>query len=111
MIRRPPRSTLFPYTTLFRSTTSSRPSRSKAPPSMNTDFLVVGGMITAFVAAILLLPGKILSLPGSLETAQKQKRDPGADHSPASPQGADESMVLDVILPRAGGRHISSSLL
>src|SRR5687768_17708181 len=26
MIRRPPRSTLFPYTTLFRSATSSRPS-------------------------------------------------------------------------------------
>src|SRR5260221_9776440 len=28
MIRRPPRSTLFPYTTLFRS-----PSRARAPPS------------------------------------------------------------------------------
>src|SRR3712207_7140843 len=27
MIRRPPRSTLFPYTTLFRSTPSSTPSR------------------------------------------------------------------------------------
>src|SRR3712207_8414373 len=27
MIRRPPRSTLFPYTTLFRSTTASCPSR------------------------------------------------------------------------------------
>src|SRR5258708_30758119 len=26
MIRRPPRSTLFPYTTLFRSTSSSRPT-------------------------------------------------------------------------------------
>src|SRR5215510_16213353 len=26
MIRRPPRSTLFPYTTLFRSTTARRPS-------------------------------------------------------------------------------------
>src|SRR2546428_4350687 len=28
MIRRPPRSTLFPYTTLFRSTVSARPRRS-----------------------------------------------------------------------------------
>src|SRR3712207_6945302 len=28
MIRRPPRSTLFPYTTLFRSTTPTTPSRS-----------------------------------------------------------------------------------
>src|SRR5437016_9372558 len=27
MIRRPPRSTLFPYTTLFRSKSSSKPSR------------------------------------------------------------------------------------
>src|SRR2546426_4326727 len=27
MIRRPPRSTLFPYTTLFRSSTSTRPRR------------------------------------------------------------------------------------
>src|SRR5438552_7616271 len=36
MIRRPPRSTLFPYTTLFRSAPSSRtccsPTRSTAPP-------------------------------------------------------------------------------
>src|SRR5258708_13249945 len=32
MIRRPPRSTLFPYTTLFRSsTTSSRPASSRRP--------------------------------------------------------------------------------
>src|SRR3712207_8824145 len=29
MIRRPPRSTLFPYTTLFRSTTPTAPSRSR----------------------------------------------------------------------------------
>src|SRR3712207_7267178 len=34
MIRRPPRSTLFPYTTLFRSTTSRpRASCSATPPS------------------------------------------------------------------------------
>src|SRR6266511_5132540 len=35
MIRRPPRSTLFPYTTLFRSPRSSRPSAGCcwAPPS------------------------------------------------------------------------------
>src|SRR5258708_28810134 len=29
MIRRPPRSTLFPYTTLFRSSSARRPSRSR----------------------------------------------------------------------------------
>src|SRR5256885_3677940 len=31
MIRRPPRSTLFPYTTLFRSLTSGHPPRSASP--------------------------------------------------------------------------------
>src|SRR2546429_5035907 len=46
MIRRPPRSTLFPYTTLFRSTTSGRPS-----PLMSTrrgaesPLLVVSGVV------------------------------------------------------------------
>src|SRR3712207_8922990 len=33
MIRRPPRSTLFPYTTLFRSSTSTRPSAPRLRPS------------------------------------------------------------------------------
>src|SRR2546427_8750148 len=33
MIRRPPRSTLFPYTTLFRSPTMSYPIRRSAPAS------------------------------------------------------------------------------
>src|SRR2546430_7622969 len=37
MIRRPPRSTLFPYTTLFRSV-RSRPSRCIAPPSAQKSF-------------------------------------------------------------------------
>src|SRR5260221_8034239 len=34
MIRRPPRSTLFPYTTLFRSATSLTPSKSTSPQSL-----------------------------------------------------------------------------
>src|SRR5256885_8809348 len=33
MIRRPPRSTLFPYTTLFRSSRSSPPTASSSPMS------------------------------------------------------------------------------
>src|SRR5688572_31621275 len=33
MIRRPPRSTLFPYTTLFRSWADTDRSRCRAPPS------------------------------------------------------------------------------
>src|SRR5437588_2159149 len=32
MIRRPPRSTLFPYTTLFRSRAPATPARRPAPP-------------------------------------------------------------------------------
>src|SRR2546425_9145419 len=32
MIRRPPRSTLFPYTTLFRSRGAARPARGRALP-------------------------------------------------------------------------------
>src|SRR5689334_24110942 len=32
MIRRPPRSTLFPYTTLFRSLCVSSPAETRAPP-------------------------------------------------------------------------------
>src|SRR5215216_4007856 len=37
MIRRPPRSTLFPYTTLFRSRASSRRARSLAPRGRSRD--------------------------------------------------------------------------
>src|SRR5256886_9031374 len=33
MIRRPPRSTLFPYTTLFRSRTGARPPRTRSSTS------------------------------------------------------------------------------
>src|SRR5256885_6018313 len=34
MIRRPPRSTLFPYTTLFRSTHRARPAPARLPPAV-----------------------------------------------------------------------------
>src|SRR5258708_30585663 len=38
MIRRPPRSTLFPYTTLFRSGWTARPGRRQRPaPEQNAD--------------------------------------------------------------------------
>src|SRR5256884_3953475 len=36
MIRRPPRSTLFPYTTLFRSRATHRPWRSPRPSSLSS---------------------------------------------------------------------------
>src|SRR5438876_1605627 len=78
---------------------------------MNTDFLVVGGMITAFVAAILSLLEKLLSLRERLKSAKQRKRIPVADHSHAAPQVTDESMFLDVILPGARVLNISSYLL
>src|SRR5258707_7765959 len=37
MIRRPPRSTLFPYTTLFRSRSSDEPSHAGTPPEGTRD--------------------------------------------------------------------------
>src|SRR3712207_7176225 len=47
MIRRPPRSTLFPYTTLFRSRSGSlagsRPSRRGNPPAREVSCLRAGG--------------------------------------------------------------------
>src|SRR2546425_7903133 len=36
MIRRPPRSTLFPYTTLFRSHQAQGPPRARSPPPRGT---------------------------------------------------------------------------
>src|SRR3989442_7197693 len=45
MIRRPPRSTLFPYTTLFRSSSPSR---------MRRDWMVPGALL---LVAALVLPG------------------------------------------------------
>src|SRR5256885_7369470 len=43
MIRRPPRSTLFPYTTLFRSLVSMHYKQYKTPP----DFFTAGGFSSA----------------------------------------------------------------
>src|SRR5256885_13253116 len=39
MIRRPPRSTLFPYTTLFRSRSAGRIERTMPPPKLTADQL------------------------------------------------------------------------
>src|SRR3712207_7713227 len=49
MIRRPPRSTLFPYTTLFRSTSVQLPA--SAGETWNVTVLTVPGAVSAAVAA------------------------------------------------------------
>src|SRR2546430_7507423 len=50
MIRRPPRSTLFPYTTLFRSASSGRaePVRNWGPPNPQIDIAYVEPKNAAF---------------------------------------------------------------
>src|SRR2546428_4777220 len=42
MIRRPPRSTLFPYTTLFRSQRVHRLRLEQAPPDVEDDIVAIG---------------------------------------------------------------------
>src|SRR5258707_8247620 len=56
MIRRPPRSTLFPYTTLFRSTHCCGPSSSEVAQMQDLIFIALSlgcfGGLLAFVAAL-----------------------------------------------------------
>src|SRR5260370_1820967 len=51
MIRRPPRSTLFPYTTLFRSLLT-RPSSTGSEPIMNTIGIVDVALLAAVASAM-----------------------------------------------------------
>src|SRR3712207_7572494 len=51
MIRRPPRSTLFPYTTLFRSEAPVRPRRHTQTPDRPHRVLIVGGGFAGLQAA------------------------------------------------------------
>src|SRR2546430_16401553 len=51
MIRRPPRSTLFPYTTLFRSTHQSRRCRGTLTPQ-GTRLGRAGGVVLLLMAAV-----------------------------------------------------------
>src|SRR3712207_7435492 len=55
MIRRPPRSTLFPYTTLFRSRTQGRirgtPRRSRPPPDYHLERLALEALLDLGLAA------------------------------------------------------------
>src|SRR3989441_11288348 len=86
MIRRPPRSTLFPYTTLFRSGADSRiyetarclgarPLRAMATTLWEVRFAVMAGVVNAFgrggsgVGCALLVGGNIAGLTRNIPTA------------------------------------------
>src|SRR3712207_8284030 len=45
MIRRPPRSTLFPYTTLFRSASTSEASGARAPAAESASMAAPGSLV------------------------------------------------------------------
>src|SRR5260370_13756427 len=59
MIRRPPRSTLFPYTTLFRSRLATRPSLTGSSVTPKTIGIVAVAALTANAAGV--LPGAAIT--------------------------------------------------
>mgnify|MGYP002525753081 CR=1 FL=1 len=54
MIRRPPRSTLFPYTTLFRSTLASSSELGMSFKSFG--YMIIGGMTSSTLFTLLAVP-------------------------------------------------------
>src|SRR3712207_7581773 len=73
MIRRPPRSTLFPYTTLFRSACCST-TRSGWPPNATTDARAVRGYLGE-VRVVLVSVALVLMVARSEEhTSELQSR-------------------------------------
>src|SRR2546421_11862384 len=82
MIRRPPRSTLFPYTTLFRSVRLAAPGR-----AARVTLLVLGA---AVLRALLLPAGDLFStivFAGCLLAITRMERDPPPRPSPAREEG------------------------
>src|SRR3712207_7607855 len=76
MIRRPPRSTLFPYTTLFRSPALQRFSPLGVGPYLAVDALdealAVLGALLELAHPPELLDGKALELPGDLRDRSEE---------------------------------------
>src|SRR3712207_7777034 len=68
MIRRPPRSTLFPYTTLFRSVLRCREQLGNAPPRQRLDHV---GIVRALVVTLV---GDAAVFRQSLVIVQKDRK-------------------------------------
>src|SRR5258708_30365495 len=73
MIRRPPRSTLFPYTTLFRSPSSLRPRRSRPDSSTVPDSRRRGPGSRNLVRGGTSAPSEELSRPAELRRTRDRK--------------------------------------
>src|SRR3712207_7835462 len=70
MIRRPPRSTLFPYTTLFRSLSALKPR----DPGLSSSVYAANGQRLGFIQANeLRIPVKPEDLPESLKQARSEE--------------------------------------
>src|SRR5258708_13777258 len=67
MIRRPPRSTLFPYTTLFRSVEPGQPRRQAPGPALD----VVAGQGELLQVVLALHPGGRLPDPNNLKRSEE----------------------------------------
>src|SRR2546427_10790577 len=95
MIRRPPRSTLFPYTTLFRSRSASTIRRTQTQGAMIRPLLLT--FIPLFVAVdvvavVLVYLGS--RLPGDHQSVQPRPRGDRRDlRSPRGDGGTDEALA------------------
>src|SRR3712207_9066264 len=112
MIRRPPRSTLFPYTTLFRSLRASAFARSETvlqlswvvggalgialPPTGWLGFTVAAGLLVLAVGLVLWGPRRRTPAP----TAPVPRR--GRPHRPAGAAVVRRVVPLTVVLLLAG---------
>src|SRR2546430_12247920 len=72
MIRRPPRSTLFPYTTLFRSSTSRLTSATRVPRCARTG--TVSQRAPSAVYTVAVLPAVLLVLRSEEHTSELQSQ-------------------------------------
>src|SRR2546429_6265146 len=74
MIRRPPRSTLFPYTTLFRSQQVETRHRNEAPRKCTTQRRPGPGVLMGFFLYNALCPEKVAEKRSEEHTSELQSR-------------------------------------
>src|SRR5256885_2461643 len=71
MIRRPPRSTLFPYTTLFRSRGPIRPSKGEPMKRVLSQLLVPALLVGALLAPV----SAQTNQPGTIDQRERRQQD------------------------------------